>query len=183
MPAGCEFPDGGRALYPGKALKQHPSVEGWRMPFSAGQSQRCIIFAKESVMSRAPILASVALLSIGLATGASAQEADWTGAPQVTVALTSFDYTPSTIRLRAGQPVVLRLVNDSSGGHNFSAPDFFAASAIRPQEQGLIYKGAIEVPKRQSREIALVPRAGTYKLRCTHTMHTMFGMKGEIVVE
>lgn len=134
-------------------------------------------------MSRLPLLATVALLSLGFASDTPAQDANWTEAPPVTVALTSFDYTPSTIRLRAGQPVVLRLVNDSSGGHNFSAPDFFAASEIRPQDQGLIYKGAVEVPKRQSREIALVPRAGTYKLRCTHTMHTMFGMKGEIVVE
>jgi plastocyanin len=31
--------------------------------------------------------------------------------------------------------------------------------------------------------VHLVPAAGTYKLTCTHTMHTMFGMKGTIVVE
>jgi hypothetical protein len=31
--------------------------------------------------------------------------------------------------------------------------------------------------------IHLMPAAGHYKLRCTHTMHAMFGMTGEIVVD
>jgi uncharacterized cupredoxin-like copper-binding protein len=85
--------------------------------------------------------------------------------------------------LHAGQPVVLHLVNASSGGHNFSAPEFFAASAIRAQDQGLVTKGTIELGGHQTRDIALVPRAGAYKLRCTHMMHSSFGMKGEITVD
>lgn len=130
-------------------------------------------------MSRLLIVAAAGLLS----SSALAQEPDWSRATQLTVTLSSFDFAPSTIHLRAGQPVVLHLVNDSGGGHNFSAPQFFAAAAIRPQEQGLVYKGAIELTAHQTKAIALVPRAGTYKLRCTHTMHSMFGMTGEIVVE
>jgi hypothetical protein len=32
-------------------------------------------------------------------------------------------------------------------------------------------------------DIALVPRqAGTYQLRCTHTLHDLFGMTGAIEV-
>jgi plastocyanin len=134
---------------------------------------------KDHVMSRLLIWVSASVLS----SSAWAQEPDFNRAQQVTVTLSSFDFAPSSIRLRAGQPVVLHLVNDASGGHNFAAPEFFAAAAIRTQDQGLIYKGAIELRGHQTKDIALIPRRGTYKLRCTHTMHSMFGMKGDIVVD
>lgn len=130
-------------------------------------------------MPRLPILAAAALLS----SSALAQEPDFARAPQVTVTLSSFKFEPAAIHLRAGQPVVLHLVNDAGGGHNFSAPEFFAASAIRVQDQGLIYMGAIELRSHQSKDIGLIPRRGIYKLRCTHTMHGMLGMKGDIVVD
>ena len=47
----------------------------------------------------------------------------------VEVRLSSFDFTPNEIRLRAGEPVTLHLVNNGRGGHNFSAPQFFAAAS------------------------------------------------------
>lgn len=130
-------------------------------------------------MSRLPIVAAAALLS----SSAHGQEADFSRAPQVTVTLSSFNFAPSSIHLRAGQPVVLHLVNAAGGGHNFSSPEFFAASAIREQDKGLVYMGGIELRGGQSKDIGLVPRKGIYKLRCTHTMHTMLGMKGDIVVD
>jgi uncharacterized cupredoxin-like copper-binding protein len=131
-------------------------------------------------MLRLPISAAAAAL---LTTAASAQEPDWSQAQTVTITLSSFDFDPSAIHLHAGQPVVLHLVNQAGGGHNFSAPDFFAAATVRAQDRALLAKGAIEVAGHQSRDIALIPRAGTYKLRCTHTMHTVFGMTGQIVVD
>jgi plastocyanin len=131
-------------------------------------------------MLRPLALASALLL---LSSSALAQEPDWAQAAQVTVTLSSFDYAPSAVHLRAGQPVVLHLVNEAGGGHNFSAPEFFAAAAVRMQDQGLVYKGGIELAGHQTKDIGLVPRAGSYKLRCTHTMHTALGMKGEIVVD
>lgn len=136
-------------------------------------------------MSRVLIASAAAFLSLAApaSTAALAQEPDFSGAAQVTVTLSSFDFAPSSIHLRAGQPVVLHLVNDAGGGHNFAAPEFFAAAAIRQQDQGLIYKGTIELGSHQSRDIALIPRRGSYKLRCTHTMHSMFGMKGDILVD
>ena len=98
----------------------------------------------------------------------------------VEVRLSSFDYTPRTIRLRAGQPVVLRLVNTGGGGHNFAAPQFFAAARLI--EAGALRNGKVEVPSRQTREVRLVPARGRYRLRCTHTLHSALGMRGEIVV-
>lgn len=101
----------------------------------------------------------------------------------VTVRLSSFDFAPSTIRLRAGAPVVLRLVNSGKGGHNFAAPAFFAAARIDPQSAVLVRRGAVEVGSRRSVDVRLVPAAGRYRLRCTHLLHSAFGMTGEIVVE
>jgi uncharacterized cupredoxin-like copper-binding protein len=118
-----------------------------------------------------------------LSSTALAQAPDWSQASQNRVTLSSFSFAPATIHLHAGRPVTLHLVNEAGGGHNFSAPEFFAAATIREEDKGLIYKGAIELPGHRTRDVTLVPRAGRYALRCTHTMHTMFGMKGEIVVD
>jgi plastocyanin len=132
---------------------------------------------------RAAVHAHAAALVMALPASALAQEPDWSRAPTVTVTLSSFDYTPATIRLRAGEPVVLRLVNASGKGHDFSAPEFFAAAQLRASDRALLAKGTIEVKGKAAREVALRPAAGRYRLRCTHFMHSAFGMKGEIVVE
>jgi len=119
------------------------------------------------------------LLPLLFAATAAAQP-DWSRAERVEVRLSSFDYDPEVIRLRAGQPVVLRLVNSGGGGHNFSAPQFFAAAR---EVGGAVEGGAVEVPGRRTLEVRLVPAAGRYRLRCTHTFHTTLGMRGTIVVE
>lgn len=102
-------------------------------------------------------------------------------APQrVEVQLSSFSFTPRAIALPAGRPVILHLVNNGGGGHNFSAPQFFAAAT---HVSGPVRDGAVDVPGHQSVDIILTPSRGSYRLRCTHTMHTAFGMSGTITVE
>ena len=123
-----------------------------------------------------------ALLAALAATAAIAQPS-WSNAERVNVALTSFDFTPSRIRLRAGVPVTLRLENRSGGGHNFAAPQFFAAAQVQPASAAAIRRGAVEVRSHRTVDVTLVPAAGRYRLRCTHTLHSAFGMSGEIVVE
>jgi plastocyanin len=98
----------------------------------------------------------------------------------VNVQLSSFEFTPSELRLQAGQPVVLHLVNTGRGGHNFAAPQFFAAAT---GVSGPVRNGAVEVRGHQSVDVRLVPARGHYRLRCTHTLHSTLGMRGEIVVE
>ncbi len=123
------------------------------------------------------------LLSLLFAAPAAAAQTDWSRAQVVEVRLASFDYDPNAIRLRAGQPVVLRLVNESGRGHDFSAPQFFALAAVNPGDRARIRRGSVEVPKRETREIRLVPERGRYRLRCTHAFHSTLGMRGEILVE
>jgi uncharacterized cupredoxin-like copper-binding protein len=101
----------------------------------------------------------------------------------IQVQLANFKFTPSTIAFEHGRPYVLRLVNASSGGHDFTAPAFFAAVTVAPTDRRWIQEGEIEVPAGQVREIHLTaPAAGTYKLKCTHSFHKMFGMSGRIIV-
>lgn len=104
-------------------------------------------------------------------------------APTVMVQLANFSFTPKTIVLDHGRAYVLRLVNVSGGGHDFTAPAFFAAAAVAPSDRRWIMEGEVEVPPGQVREVRLTaPAPGRYKLKCTHSFHKLFGMKGTIIV-
>ena len=99
----------------------------------------------------------------------------------VTIRLSNFAFDPHQVRLHSGVPVTLHLVNDSSGGHNFSAPAFFAASAYPSGTPPL--GGKVEVAARESVDITVVPgAAGTYRVECTHFLHSLFGMTSSITV-
>lgn len=100
----------------------------------------------------------------------------------VNIVLSDFAFTPSALQLRQGQAYQLRLINRGSGGHNFSAPQFFAASQVNPDDRGLVAGGKVELGKGESRTIRLVPAAGRYRVTCTHFLHEGFGMVGSIGV-
>ena len=131
-------------------------------------------------MIRLVLTAAAGLLSAGLA---SAQTPDWSHPRRVDVTLSNFDFSPMSIHLRAGEAVDIHIVNSSNGGHNFSAKAFFAAASVNEQSKTAVGDGTVEIPGRGTIDIVLVPRAGRYKLRCSHTFHTAFGMKGEIIVD
>lgn len=114
---------------------------------------------------------------------ASASPAGAQSPTVVEVYLTNFQFTPNPITLDHGRPYILRLMNDASGGHDFTAKDFFAASMMAPAERSRVAHGEIEVPAGQVREVRLTaPSAGIYELKCSHAFHKAFGMKGKIVV-
>lgn len=100
--------------------------------------------------------------------------------PAVEVQLSNFKFTPNRINLHSGQSVTLHLVNTAHGGHNFAAPEFFAAAS---HVSGPVSHGSVDVAGGRSVDVTLTPARGTYRLRCTHTMHTAFGMTGSIVVD
>jgi plastocyanin len=118
-------------------------------------------------------LASAAFLSVLAASPVAAQ-------PQaITISVFSFGFTPKPIHLRAGQPVTLTFVNQSSHGHDFTAPEFFAASAV---SAGAAPGGKIPLAGNQTKSITLTPRAGTYPAHCSHFLHSSMGMTDQIVV-
>lgn len=99
----------------------------------------------------------------------------------ITIRLSNFAFAPNQLHLLVGVPIRLHLTNDSSGGHSFSAPTFFAASNYPSGSPPP--NGEFEIPAGGSVDITLVPRAaGTYRLECTHFLHDLFGMTGSIVV-
>jgi uncharacterized cupredoxin-like copper-binding protein len=108
--------------------------------------------------------------------------AQFEGGAEQRVELSSFDFAPRELHLRANEPYTLVLTNVASGGHDFSAPEFFAAARIRPGDAELIDDGEIEVPGKSTRTVHLIPAPGRYKLTCTHTAHALLGMKGRIIV-
>lgn len=116
-----------------------------------------------------------------LAGPALAQE--WRTAPEYDVLLTSYDIVPGTIRLKAGEPVRLRFVNNSNQRHIFWARGFFRASQLRRRDARLVADGRLEVPPLATETIVLVPRAGRYRVSSGNFLHRMLGMTGKIVVE
>ena len=108
---------------------------------------------------------------------------NFTGAAQQRVELANFDFNPREIHLRAGRPYTLVLANVASGGHDFAAPEFFAAAQVRPDDAATIASGKVEVAGGTTQQVHLVPAAGEYDLLCSHTGHALLGMKGKIIVE
>jgi len=123
---------------------------------------------------------AVCLMSVALlAPAAIASPA----AETLEVRLSKFRFSPRMPTLEHGRRYTLRLVNASGGSHDFSAPGFFAAARIDPADAALVADGKVEVPGGATRTIHLTaPAAGTYRLKCTHGLHGLMGMKGEIQV-
>src|SRR5688500_20396658 len=111
-----------------------------------------------------------AFLLLALPALAGAQAPDWARAQRVEVTLSNFDFTPSTLRLRANRPVVQHLVNTGSGGQDFHAPAFFAAAQVRPRDRRSVGEGRLELRGPQSVDLELVPTARDYKMECDHAI-------------
>jgi uncharacterized cupredoxin-like copper-binding protein len=105
------------------------------------------------------------------------------GLETVSVELSNFMFSPRELTLEHGRTYRLHLVNTVGGPHDFSAPEFFAASAIAPADRGVVTDGKVRLAGKHTVDITLTPQAsGSYKLTCTHFMHSSFGMRGLITV-
>lgn len=118
-------------------------------------------------------------------TGAAQPVADnWANARSLTVTLSSFQFEPSDIRLDHGVAYNLRLVNRSSGRHDFASPSFFAQAQLQAGDSAKVRNGRVALAGGDSVTIHLIaPAPGSYKVRCTHFMHGALGMTGRIVVQ
>lgn len=118
-----------------------------------------------------------------IASPAAAAAPEWRQAREYDVLLSSFDIQPKTISLKAGQPLRLRLINNSPEAHSFSARAFFAAGEIRRRERDSLSGGTVQVGPGETREILIVPAAGRYSARCSNLFHRIMGMSAKIVVQ
>ena len=121
--------------------------------------------------------------ALGATTGA-AQTPDWSQAKPLTIELSSFKFTPASEALQRGTPYRLHLVNTSAGGHDFVAKEFFAGSMVAPEDRAKITNGGVDVGAGESVDVRLIPnRAGSFKLHCSHFLHSSFGMTGTITIQ
>src|SRR4051794_35299576 len=107
---------------------------------------------------------------------------DWSKAELVVVRLAEYQFVPDHIVLRRGVPYRLRLDNQGTEIHDFTAPDFFQAVSLA--DPGVLGSnpGNIVVKPHQQTQLKLVPqRSGSYQLRCAD--HDWAGMTGAIIVE
>ncbi|MFN3944215.1 MAG: copper-binding protein [Allosphingosinicella sp.] len=118
-----------------------------------------------------------------LASPAAALAPDWRQAIAHDVLLAPWRYEPRTIRLEAGQPIRLTLVNNSEVAQHFAARDFFAAARIREEDEAIVRNGNVRLGPGERRTIALVPAPGRYRVRSANLFHRLLGMSGLIVVE
>ena len=123
------------------------------------------------------------LLSIILASAPVQAAPDWRQSREYDVLLSSFDIQPDEIELKAGEPVRLRFVNNSTIVHSFSASDFFRSGEVRPRDRRLVSSGKIEVKPGDEREIVIVPKVGRYDAHCGSLYHRLLGMSARIVVK
>ena len=108
----------------------------------------------------------------------------WSHTRPITISLSNFAYTPSTVMLERDVPYVLHFTNMASGGHDFVANTFFARARIMPADEAKVSDGEVELRRGESMDVHLIaPVAGTYRVHCTHFMHSMLGMNGKIVVQ
>jgi len=101
------------------------------------------------------------------------------------VILANFSFTPEELHLHAGQNTTIHFVNKGSGGHDFTAPEFFSAATMDAANRAKIGgdKGRVSLGEDESLDVVLVPKAGSYKAHCSHFMHSSLGMTGKIVVD
>lgn len=123
------------------------------------------------------------LLSLLILAAVPAAAQEWRMAPEYDVQLSTYDIQPGEIRLRAGEPVRLRFVNNSNQGLTFSAGDFFRSARMRRRDSGLVRGGSVRVPPLSTRTVVLVPKPGRYRARGANLLHRMLGMSARIIVE
>ena len=123
------------------------------------------------------------LLPLALLLAAPAAAQEWRMAPEYDVQLSAYDIQPRDIRLRAGEPVRLRFVNNSNQRLTFSAGAFFRSARMRRRDSSMVRGGAVSVPPLSTRTVVLVPRPGRYRAQGANLLHRLLGMSGRIIVE
>lgn len=125
----------------------------------------------------------------------SAAVAGCAGAPEpleVTVQMTEFAFTPATIEVQVGQPVVITLTNVGSVLHDLHVLDVslerepvVTGGVVESgeQDEGTVSAVHAAVDPGQTATVEFVPAApGTYEIICDEPGHKEAGMVGTLIV-
>ncbi len=114
--------------------------------------------------------------------------ADWSRAETVTVTLSEFSFSPTSLTFAAGAPYRLLIRNIGNNEHLFVADGFFkgiAAQRLKTPDGDVEapYLAAIAVAPGAEKALTFVAvTPGTYHLECSLPFHATFGMEGEIAI-
>jgi len=100
----------------------------------------------------------------------------------VSVRMQDRKFTPQIIRMKAGRPTRLLLVNRDRTEHDFYAPAFFGSARMGPRDVGALSKNRVNVRSGETRAITVIPRAGHYDVKSTKMLDVASGMQGQILV-
>ncbi|HEV2956179.1 MAG TPA: hypothetical protein VGX95_08675 [Xanthobacteraceae bacterium] len=125
------------------------------------------------------LVASAGFVSAGH--GHSAAAVDWPQAQRIEVRMIEYEFVPSTLRLHHGVPYRLHLINAGKEGHDFTAPDFFAAVQVKNRD-ALTDGRSIYLPPGASADVYFIaPAAALFAPRCAD--HDWAGMTATIVID
>jgi uncharacterized cupredoxin-like copper-binding protein len=131
------------------------------------------------------------LLALGMAVAACTPSAE---RAELTIVATDFAYTPSTLEVRDGQPVHLRLQNDGSLEHDLSlsglpiAEGSVAATPESGHDMSHLHTDAalsvhLSAQPGQTASVSFTPtEPGSYRFICTIPGHQEAGMFGTLMV-
>jgi len=131
------------------------------------------------------------LLALGLAVAACTPGAE---RAELTIVATDFAYTPTTLEVRDGQPVHLRLQNDGSLEHDLSlsglpiAEGSVAATPESGHDMSHLHTDAalsvhLSAQPGQNASVSFTPtEPGSYRFICTIPGHQEAGMFGTLMV-
>ena len=117
--------------------------------------------------------------------------ADWSRMAEVSIEMLDYGYRPRELRLKAGQPYRLTIVNEGSVNHYFTAPEFFASVAARKAQvprqaeiKAAVFESFEVHPRGGTLEFYFVPmEKGSYRAFCHIKDHLPLAIEAQLVVE
>ena len=122
---------------------------------------------------------AVLLASLVANAGAADQ---WSEAQKIVVVMVDDRFEPDHLTFHAGQPYELHLENRGKDLHEFTAPGFLRAAAIRDKRP--LSNGGTDVVVQSGKSVSIfliAPAKGRYDLTCAD--HDWDGITGSITVE
>ncbi len=110
---------------------------------------------------------------------------NWNKGTPVNITVSNARFSPARIILRSGEHYILRIRNVSDRRHNLSAPEFFTAARVAPQDSGWVTDDKVDLKPGQSARLRIVApttRNAVYAFRSTNLLDAAGGMKGQFVV-
>jgi uncharacterized cupredoxin-like copper-binding protein len=119
------------------------------------------------------------------------EAADWGRMSDVKIELKDAGFAPREVRLKAGQPYRLTLLNTGTNAHYFNAPEFFESIAARKAqvpryaEIKAAHFSKFELfPAGGTMELWFIPlEKGRFRAFCHLGNHAEMGVEGWLVVE